>query len=65
MKLMISQTIRITEAMEAEIERLAEEIGESKQTAIRLAIREGIELVRRKFGIQTEQDHERKEEQEN
>ena len=62
MKLMISQTIRITEAMEAEIERLAEEIGESKQTAIRLAIREGIEPVRRKFGIQTEQNHERKEE---
>ena len=52
MKLMIRQTICITEAMEAELSRLADEIGESKQTAIRLAIREGIELVRRKFGEQ-------------
>lgn len=49
MKLMITQTIRISEELEAEISRLAEEIGESKQTAIRLALREGIEGVRRKF----------------
>ncbi len=49
MKLMITQTIRITEELEAEISRLAKEIGESKQTAIRLAIREGVEGVRRKF----------------
>lgn len=49
MKLMITQTIRISEELEAEISKLAEEIGESKQTAIRLALREGIEGVRRKF----------------
>lgn len=49
MKLMIIQTIRISEELEAEISKLAEEIGESKQTAIRLALREGIEGVRRKF----------------
>ena len=49
MKLMIVQNIRISEELEAEISRLAEEIGESKQTAIRLALREGIEGVRRKF----------------
>ena len=53
MKLMIHQTIRISEAMEAEIARLAEDIGESKQTAIRLALREGIEPVRRKFSGQS------------
>ena len=49
MKLMIRQTICISEELEAEISRLAKEIGESKQTAIRLAIREGVEGVRRKF----------------
>ena len=49
MKLMITQTIRISEELETEISKLAEEIGESKQTAIRLALREGIEGVRRKF----------------
>lgn len=49
MKLMIRQTICISEALEAELSKLAEEIGESKQTAIRLALREGIECVRRKF----------------
>lgn len=48
-KLMIRQTICISEELEAEISKLAEEIGESKQTAIRLALREGIEGVRRKF----------------
>ncbi len=49
MKLMIRQTICITEDLEGELSKLAEEIGESKQTAIRLALREGIEVVRRKF----------------
>lgn len=48
-KLMIRQTICISEELETEISKLAEEIGESKQTAIRLALREGIEGVRRKF----------------
>ena len=41
--------IRISEDLEAELSKLAKEIGESKQTAIRLALREGIEVVRRKF----------------
>lgn len=50
MKLMITQTIRITEAMESEISRLAEELGESKQTVIRLAIKEGLGIVERKLG---------------
>lgn len=49
MKLMINQTIRITEELETAISKLAQEIGESKQTVIRLAIREGIEVVRNKF----------------
>ena len=48
-KLMIRQTICISEELETEISKLAEEIGESKQTAIRLALREGIEGVRHKF----------------
>lgn len=48
-KLMKIIPIRISEELEAEISRLAKEIGESKQTAIRLAIREGVEGVRRKF----------------
>ena len=52
MKLMITQTIRITEAMESELSRLAEELGESKQTVIRLAIKEGLGIVARKFGAQ-------------
>lgn len=49
MKLMIVQNIRISEELEREIAKLAKEIGESKQTAIRLAIREGLEVVRAKF----------------
>lgn len=52
MKLMIIKTIRISEDLEAELTKLAKEIGESKQTAIRLALREGIEVVRRKFSPQ-------------
>lgn len=52
MKLMIVQNIRISEDLEAELTKLAKEIGESKQTAIRLALREGIEVVRRKFSPQ-------------
>ena len=63
MKLMIVQNIRITEAMEAEIARLAEEIGESKQTAIRLALREGIEPVRRKFASAVREEKEAGDEQ--
>lgn len=48
-KLMKVIPIRISENLEAELSKLAKEIGESKQTAIRLAIREGVEGVRRKF----------------
>lgn len=48
-KLMKVIPIRISEDLEAELSKLAKEIGESKQTAIRLALREGIEVVRRKF----------------
>ena len=63
MKLMITQTIRISEELEAELSKLAKEIGESKQTAIRLALREGIEGVRRKFITQEKKadlEHEKK-----
>lgn len=56
-KLMKIIPIRISEELEAEISRLAKEIGESKQTAIRLAIREGVEGVRRKF-LKTEKKDE-------
>ena len=49
MKLMKILTIRLSEELEAEIAKLADEIGESKQTAIRLAIREGIACVRAKL----------------
>lgn len=48
-KLMKVIPIRISEDLEAELSKLAKEIGESKQTAIRLTLREGIEVVRRKF----------------
>lgn len=48
-KLMKVIPIRISEDLEAELSKLAKEIGESKQTAIRLALREGIEVVRHKF----------------
>lgn len=58
-KLMIIKTIRITEELESELSQLAEEIGESKQTAIRLALREGIEAVRRKFSQPQPQKQER------
>lgn len=48
-KLMIVTPIRMNEELNEAIAKLAKEIGESKQTAIRLAIREGIDVVRRKF----------------
>lgn len=57
MKLMINQTIRITQELETQISKLSKEIGESKQTVIRLAIRDGLEVVRNKF--LTEQKGER------
>lgn len=41
--------ILIQEALRRRNSMLAKEIGESKQTATRLAIREGVEVVRRKF----------------
>lgn len=53
MKLMITQTIRISEELEAEIKRVAQEIGESKQTVIRLAIKEGLNAVRNKLAGET------------
>ena len=40
-KLMKVIPIRISEDLEAELSKLAKEIGESKQTAIRLTLREG------------------------
>lgn len=49
MKLMIRQTICISEEMEKDISKLAQEIGESKQTVIRLAIKEGLNAVRTKL----------------
>lgn len=49
MKLMIRQTICISEEMEKDISKLAQEIGESKQTVIRLAIKEGLNTVRTKL----------------
>ena len=53
MKLMITQTIRISEEMEKDISKLAQEIGESKQTVIRLAIKEGLNAVRNKLAGET------------
>ena len=49
MKLMIIQTIRITEAMEQQIALVAREAGESKQTIIRQAIKEGLPIVEQRF----------------
>lgn len=53
MKLMIRQTICISEEMEKDISKLAQEIGESKQTVIRLAIKEGLNAVRTKLAGET------------
>ena len=52
MKLMIIKTIRISEEMEKQIAEVAEAVGESKQTVIRLAIKEGLRSVLAKFGEQ-------------
>lgn len=49
MKLMIIQTIRITEATERQIALVAREAGESKQTIIRQAIKEGLPIVEQRF----------------
>ena len=54
MKLMIVQNLRITDEMKAEIMKLSKELGENQRTIIRLAIREGLEVVRRKFSKQKE-----------
>ena len=43
------QTIRISEEMEKEITTVAKAVGESKQTVIRLAIKEGLRIVERKL----------------
>lgn len=42
---MIVQTLRIPEELERLISQAAEAIGESKQTVIRMAIREGVPVV--------------------
>ena len=52
MKLMIRQTICISEEMEKQIAEVAAAVGESKQTVIRLAIKEGLRSVLAKFGEQ-------------
>ena len=54
MKLMIIKTIRISEEMEQEIAAVAKAVGESKQTVIRLAIKEGLRSVLAKFGRQSD-----------
>ena len=46
---MTIQTIRITETMEQRIALVAKEVGESKQTIIRQAIKEGLPIVEQKF----------------
>lgn len=50
MKLMIIKTIRISEETERQIAETAKAVGESKQTVIRLAIKEGLGAVLEKFG---------------
>lgn len=50
MKLMIVQNIRISEETEKRIAEVSQAIGESKQTVIRLAIKEGLGIVERKLG---------------
>ena len=52
MKLMIRQTICISEEMETQIATVAKAVGESKQTVIRLAIKEGLRIVERKLAPQ-------------
>lgn len=54
MKLMIIKTIRISAEMEQEIAAVAKAVGESKQTVIRLAIKEGLRSVLAKFGRQSD-----------
>ena len=51
---MIRQTICISEEMEKQIAEVAEAVGESKQTVIRLAIKEGLRSVLAKFGRQSD-----------
>ncbi len=52
MKLMIVQNIRISEETEKRIAEVSQAIGESKQTVIRLAIKEGLGIVERKLGAE-------------
>lgn len=51
---MIRQTICISEEMEKQIAEVAKAVGESKQTVIRLAIKEGLRSVLAKFGRQSD-----------
>lgn len=44
--------IRLNENLDNEITEVAEAVGESKQTVIRLAIKEGLRSVLAKFGEQ-------------
>ena len=48
-KLMKITPIRLSEELDLSISKLAQEIGESKQTVIRLAIKEGLNAVRNKL----------------
>ena len=51
-KLMKVVPIRLNENLDNEIAEVAEAVGESKQTVIRLAIKEGLRSVLAKFGEQ-------------
>ena len=50
MKLIKNQTVRISETQSAEIAKVAEAMGESKQTVIRLSVWEGLAVLKQKYG---------------
>lgn len=51
-KLMKVTPIRLNENLDIEIATVAKAVGESKQTVIRLAIKEGLRIVERKLAPQ-------------
>lgn len=51
-KLMKVTPIRLNENLDIEIASVAKAVGESKQTVIRLAIKEGLRIVERKLAPQ-------------
>ena len=53
-KLMKVTPIRLNENLDEEIAAVAKAVGESKQTVIRLAIKEGLRSVLAKFGRQSD-----------